>query len=52
MSIWKAWVSRRAKAAGITDDKLDVFVAALPDADRTKAEAAAIEWREKKQVMP
>ena len=28
-----------AKAAGIADDKLDLFVAALPDADRTKAES-------------
>lgn len=40
-----------AKAGGITDDKLDLFVAALPDADRTKAEAAATEWRERRQVM-
>ena len=41
-----------AKAAGVTDDKLDLYVAALPDADRTKAEAAATEWRERKRIMP
>ena len=40
-----------AKAAGVADDKLDLYVAALPDADRAKAETAAAEWRERRQVM-
>jgi TPR repeat protein len=40
-----------AKAGGIVDDKFDLYVASLPDADRTKAQAAATEWREKKQVL-
>ncbi len=34
-----------AKASGVTDDKLDLFVAALPDRDQLKARAAAIEWQ-------
>jgi TPR repeat protein len=41
-----------AKASGVVDDKLDLYVAAMPDADRQKAEQAATEWREKKAVMP
>jgi TPR repeat protein len=39
-----------AKAGGVTDDKLDLLVAALPDAERAKAEAAAYQWREQKRL--
>ncbi|MES1179963.1 MAG: tetratricopeptide repeat protein, partial [Hyphomicrobium sp.] len=40
-----------AKGNGVVDDKLDLFVAALTDADRAKAQAAANDWREKKQLV-
>ncbi len=40
-----------AKAGGVTDDKFDLFVKAMPDTDREKAEKAAAEWRDKKRVF-
>lgn len=39
-----------AKAAGLTDDELDKRVAKLASADRTAAEAAAREWRERREI--
>jgi len=41
-----------ARSAGLPDDKLDHFVAALPEAERSKAEAAATAWAEQKEVNP
>ena len=39
-----------AKSSGLADDKLDLLIAALPDADRLKAQAAAEAWRDARQV--
>jgi TPR repeat protein len=39
-----------AKAGGVEDESLDKVVAKLSKADRTKAEKAAAEWRDKSQI--
>lgn len=39
-----------AKAAGLPDDELDKRIARLSSADRTAAEAAAREWRERREI--
>ncbi|HRO51471.1 MAG TPA: DUF4910 domain-containing protein, partial [Hyphomicrobium sp.] len=41
-----------AKTAGVEDERLDQFVAALTEDERTEAEKAAEDWQMRKQIMP
>ena len=45
-----AEAEQRAKAGGIDDDVLDKMLAKLSRADRTKAQAAAVQWRDRAMV--